>query len=70
MLSNKIFIKESTTSGIGAAVVAPTAGSVIGFLLLLSVIVVLLILFIRYIQYQFTQTHNTSDCLHKVEEVS
>ena len=42
-------IKESTTtSSIGAAVVAPTAGSVIGFLLLLSVIVFSLILFIRY----------------------
>ena len=49
-------IKESTTtSGIGAAVVAPTAGSVVGFLLLLSLIIVLLILFIRYV-YQFTQT--------------
>ena len=49
-------IKESSTSSIVTAVVAPAAGYVIGFLLLLSVIVVLLILFIRYLQYQFTQT--------------
>ena len=42
-------------SGIGAAVVATAAGSVIGFLLLLSVIIVLLILFIKYVN-QFTQT--------------
>ena len=58
-----ISIKESTTtSGIGAAVVAPVAGSAIGFLLLLSVIVVLFILFIRYV-YQFTQ-HDVSILLY------
>ena len=45
----------STTSGIGAAVVASVAVSVVGFLLLLSVIIVLLILFIKYVN-KFTQT--------------
>ena len=66
-------IKESTTtSGIGAAVVAPAAGSVIGFLLLLSVIIVLLILFIRYKLYRATVYTNTMSMLlcYKVEEVS
>ena len=54
-LTKKCVFLGSTTSGIGAAVVALATGSVIGFLLLLSVIIVLLILFIKYVN-EFTQT--------------
>ena len=71
LTKNCVFL-GSTTSGIGAAVVAPAAGSVIGFLLLLSIIVILLILFIRYKLFRATVYTNTMSMLlcYKVEEVS